>query len=170
MRLREGLARTVEHYQVQRSADPNAWFAPKDEPTPKKKLTLPNVAVPTRRFGSVVTPAFGVPVTNSSATQPMPRASSNLVANALPKPTGGNGVSKASPLPRRTASVGDAAADSAAAKSVAKPLPMPKPREEEVLEVSDANLVEDGKDDETKLDDGLEFEWAPVPAVPGMGR
>ena len=24
--------------------------------------------------------------------------------------------------------------------------------------------------DETKLDDGLEFEWAPVPSVPGMGR
>jgi len=26
------------------------------------------------------------------------------------------------------------------------------------------------KDDETKLDDGLEFEWAPVPSVPGLGR
>ena len=41
VRLREGLARTVEHYQAQRNADPNAWFAPKDEPAPKKKLTLP---------------------------------------------------------------------------------------------------------------------------------
>ena len=38
-----------------------------------------------------------------------------------------------------------------------------------MLEVSDADLVEE-EDDETKIDDGLEFEWAPVPAVPGMGR
>ena len=168
VRLREGLARTVEFYQSLRNADPNAWFAPKDEPAPKKKLTLPNVAVPTRRFGSVVTPAFGVPVTSSSsATQQMPRVHSNSsFANALPRPT--NGSSATRPLPRRTASVVTPPPIPEAAKSVARPLPKKK---EEVLEVSDADLVEDGQDDdETKLDDGLEFEWAPVPAVPGMGR
>ena len=48
-------------------------------------------------------------------------------------------------------------------------MPKPAPAKEEVLEVSDSDLVED-RDDETKLDDGLEFEWAPVPAVPGLGR
>jgi UDP-glucose 4-epimerase len=30
VRLRDGLARAVHHYQQARSADPNAWFAPKD--------------------------------------------------------------------------------------------------------------------------------------------
>ena len=170
VRLREGLARTVEHYQSQRNADPNAWFAPKEEPAPKKKLTLPNVAVPTRRFGSVVTPAFGIPITNSSATQQMPRASSgNSFANALPKPA--NGSSATTPLPRRTASVVTPPPIPPAAKSVARPLPKkPTPKKkEEVLEVSDADLVEDSND-ETKLEDGLEFEWAPVPSVRGLGH
>ena len=116
VRLREGLARTVEFYQAQRNADPNAWFAPKDEPAPKKKLTLPNVAVPTRRFGSVVTPAFGTPITNSSATRELPRASSgNSFANALLRPTG----SAASPLPRRTSSVVTPPPIPPAARSVA---------------------------------------------------
>ena len=172
VRLREGLAKTVEFYQSQRNADPNAWFAPKDEPAPKKKLTLPNVAVPTRRFGSVVTPAFGVPITNSSATQQLPRASSgSSFANALPRPNGSN----AGPLPRRTSSVVTPPPIPPAAKSVARPLPQkpapvaPPKKKEEVLEVSDADLVEE-QESETKLDDGLEFEWAPVPAVPGLGR
>jgi UDP-glucose 4-epimerase len=167
VRLREGLARTVEFYQSQRSADPNAWFAPKEDATPKKKLSLPNVAVPTRRFGSVVTPAFGTPITNSSATKQLPRASSgNSFANALPRPVG----STASPLPRRTSSVVTPPPIPPAAKSVARPLPKPPlKKKEEVLEVSDADLVEE-QDNETKLDDGLEFEWAPVPAVPGLGR
>jgi len=172
VRLREGLAKTVEFYQSQRNADPNAWFAPKDEPAPKKKLTLPNVAVPTRRFGSVVTPAFGVPITNSSATQQLPRASSgSSFANALPRPTGSN----AGPLPRRTSSVVTPPPIPPAARSVARPLPQkpapvaPPKKKEEVLEVSDADLVEE-QESETKLDDGLEFEWAPVPAVPGLGR
>ncbi len=172
VRLREGLVKTVEFYQAQRNADPNAWFAPKEEPAPKKKLTLPNVAVPTRRFGSVVTPAFGTPVTSSSATQPLPRASSaSSFANALPRPTGSN----AAPLPRRTSSVVTPPPIPPAAKSAARPLPSkpawtaPAKKKEEVVEISDADVVE-ANDDETKLDDGLEFEWAPVPAVPGLGR
>ncbi|HEY1587234.1 MAG TPA: NAD-dependent epimerase/dehydratase family protein, partial [Polyangia bacterium] len=138
VRLREGLARTVEFYQSQRSADPNAWFAPKEDATPKKKLSLPNVAVPTRRFGSVVTPAFGTPITNSSATKQLPRASSgNSFANALPRPVG----STASPLPRRTSSVVTPPPIPPAAKSVARPLPKPPlKKKEEVLEVSDADL------------------------------
>jgi UDP-glucose 4-epimerase len=169
VRLREGLARTVEFYQSQRNADPNAWFAPREEAAPKKKLTLPNVAVPTRRFGSVITPAFGIPLTNSSsATRELPRASaSNSFANALPMPSNGSSATK--PLPRRTASVVTPPPIPPAALSGARPLPKKK-KKEEVLEVSDADLVEDPRDDETKLDDGLEFEWAPVPAVPGLGR
>jgi nucleoside-diphosphate-sugar epimerase len=31
VRLREGLVRTVQYYTAQRSADPNAWFAPREE-------------------------------------------------------------------------------------------------------------------------------------------
>ena len=147
MRLREGLARTVEYYQSQRNADPNAWFAPREEAAPKKKLTLPNVAVPTRRFGSVVTPAFGVPVHRTTSQ-----------ASPLPTP------SQAAPLPRRTASV---VSPPPIPPKSARPIAPPPKKKEEVLEVSEADLVEE---DETKLEDGLEFEWAPVPAVPGLGR
>ncbi|HXU74004.1 MAG TPA: NAD-dependent epimerase/dehydratase family protein [Polyangia bacterium] len=152
VRLREGITRTVQHYQALRTADPNAWFAPKEEP--KKRLTLPNIPVPTRRFGSVVTPAFGVPVhtTNSQSSQ-LPSHTSQ--ASTLP--------SQASALPRRTSSV-VTPPPIPRARPIAAP---PKPKKEEVLEVSEADLVEE---DETKLDDGLEFEWAPVPAVPGLGR
>jgi UDP-N-acetylglucosamine/UDP-N-acetyl-alpha-D-glucosaminouronate 4-epimerase len=171
VRLREGLAKTVEFYQVQRNADPNAWFAPREDAEPKKRLSLPNIAVPTRRFGSVVTPAFGIPIVgNSSASRELPRAGAatgNSFANALPRPN-----SAATPLPRRTASVVTPPPIPPGAvrraTSVVAPAPRP-PKNEEVLEVSDADLVEDGKE-ETKLEDGLEFEWAPVPAVPGLGR
>ncbi|HEX6839212.1 MAG TPA: hypothetical protein VF334_21695, partial [Polyangia bacterium] len=107
---------------------------------------------------------------SSGGRTPLPRASSgSSFANALPRPTGSN----AGPLPRRTSSVVTPPPIPAAAKSVARPLPQkptPPKKKEEVLEVSDADLVEEPKDDETKLDDGLEFEWAPVPAVPGLGR
>ncbi len=146
VRLREGLARTVEHYQSQRNADPNAWFAPKEEPATKKKLGLPSVAVPTRRFGSVVTPAFGVPIhpAGTSATTPLPRRSSSVVTPP--------------PIPR-----------AARATSIVRPRPAPK-RQEEVFEVSDADLVEEPRHVETRPDDGLDLEWAPVPAVPGLGR
>lgn len=196
VRLREGLARTVEHYANERNADPNAWFAPKEEASaPKKKLAFPSVNVPTRRFGSVVTPAFGVPITSSQASQlpransqttPLPRVggstsgalprpnghgSNSSFANALPRPTG----STSGPLPRRNQSVVTPPPIPPARKTasvvakrptpIAKPAPAPK--REEVLEVSDKDLVEDN---ETKMDDGLEFEWAPVPAVPGLGR
>jgi UDP-glucose 4-epimerase len=144
VRLREALARTVEHYQSQRSFDPNAWFAPKDEPEPRKRLTLPNITVPTRRFGSVVTPAFGVPVNAAN--------------------------SSASPLPRRTASGVSPPPIPGRAARPNTPTPPPLRMKEEVLEVSDADLVEDEGDDEATLEKGLEFEWAPVPAIPGLGR
>jgi UDP-glucose 4-epimerase len=72
VRLREGLQKTIEHYQSLRSADPNAWFAPRADETPKKRLTFPAVTVPTRRFGSVVTPAYGI-TTGSSRSTPLPQ-------------------------------------------------------------------------------------------------
>src|SRR5262249_31727162 len=95
VRLREGLQRAVEDYQALRGVDPNAWFAPKDEPGAGRKKTglFPQVSVPTRRFGSVVTPAFGVPAMEGSQAGPLPRGGS--VASPLPR----NG-SVASPLPR----------------------------------------------------------------------
>ena len=241
VRLREALQKTVEHYQAQRNADPNAWFAPKEEPAaPKKKMTFPSVNVPTRRFGSVVTPAFGVPVVGSSGATPLPRAGSSAspaprsngsFASALPRASSTasppprasstasplpHANSTASPLPRASSTASSpprtngstastlprsngafAAAlsrpgstastlprrDSAAppppprkgaaavAAKAAAPLAKPKAKKEEVLEVSDADLIEDRTDDdETRLDEGLNFEWAPVPAVPGMGR
>lgn len=176
VRLREGLQRTVEHYRGLRNADPNAWFAPKEEPAPRKKMSFPSVNVPTRRFGSVVTPAFGVPMTGSSATTPLPRASSG--ATPLPRSSSG-----ATPLPRRSSVVTPPPipppAPRKTATSFASALPKPttpppqraplpssaKPptKKEVVLEVTDADLVEE-------RDDDLDFEWAPVPAIPGLGR
>jgi hypothetical protein len=36
VRLRDGLARTVQHYRGLRNVDPNAWFTPRDvTPTPR---------------------------------------------------------------------------------------------------------------------------------------
>jgi hypothetical protein len=43
-------------------------------------------------------------------------------------------------------------------------VPAPANKEEIVLEVSDADLVEQRDTDD------LDFEWAPVPAVRGLGR
>jgi len=40
VRLREGLARTVQHYQSLRNGDPNAWFAPRDN-LPQPRLVTP---------------------------------------------------------------------------------------------------------------------------------
>ena len=40
VRMREGLARTVQHYESLRSADPNAWFAPRD-PLPRRTPPRP---------------------------------------------------------------------------------------------------------------------------------
>jgi nucleoside-diphosphate-sugar epimerase len=200
VRLREALAKTVEHYQALRNADPNAWFAPKEEPAARQKMTFPTVQVPTRRFGSVVTPAFGVPVVGSSSATPLPRANGGNGANGAHH-YGANGTSQprsssaTTPLPRANSTATPLPRASSTATplpqrnggSVAGPPPIPPPRKstsaapparaplapmrEEVLEVSDADLVEDNPcDDETQLEDGLNFEWAPVPAVPGLGR
>jgi nucleoside-diphosphate-sugar epimerase len=163
VRLREGLARTVEHYQSLRSADPNAWFAPKDEPQPRKRLTLPNVAVPTRRFGSVVTPAFGVPIhpSGTSSASPLPTSPLSRRSSSVVTPP---------PIPPAAAARSATPTPPPLAKKPPKPAKPAKPAKkaaEEIFEVTDADLVEE---DETKMEDGLEFEWAPVPAVPGLGR
>ena len=109
VRLREGLQKTVEHYQSLRNVDPNAWFAPKDEPTaPRKKMSFPQLNVPTRRFGSVVTPAFGTPIPGHSQVTPLP---SHSQATPLPRANSASGNSVTAPLPR--------------ANSAATPLPRP---------------------------------------------
>jgi nucleoside-diphosphate-sugar epimerase len=41
VRLREGLARTVYHSQAVRDADPNAWFSPKEDSTPRARSRPP---------------------------------------------------------------------------------------------------------------------------------
>jgi UDP-N-acetylglucosamine/UDP-N-acetyl-alpha-D-glucosaminouronate 4-epimerase len=40
VRLRDGLARTVQHYQSLRNGDPNAWFAPRDQ-APRPRIVTP---------------------------------------------------------------------------------------------------------------------------------
>ena len=283
VRLREGLQKTVEHYQGLRNVDPNAWFAPKDEPAaPRKKMSFPQLNVPTRRFGSVVTPAFGTPIPGHSQVTPLPGNSQagplprqhsqatplprqhsqatplprqhsqatplprqnsgdaapaqnsvaapfpkqNSVASPFPKQnsvpapprsnkaTPSDGVSFASALPRAahsTASkregssattlpkrdarrpettqtttakvstpipappVGRPLPSTQSAKAaMTKPAPAPKPaaKKEEILEVSEADVVVEtsASDSETRIDDDLNFEWAPVPSVPGMSR
>jgi len=170
VRLREGLVKTIEHYQAARNVDPHAWFAPREEPGMRKKMTFPAVNVPMRRFGSVVTPAFGVPTVNNatppfgvpslggSGATPLPRSSSATT----PLPRAGSGATPPPlPPPYRTA-------------SVVTPPPLPVAaapmKMEEVIEVSDADLVEDHRPArEEPADDGLNFEWAPVPSVPGLG-
>lgn len=247
VRLREGLQKTVEHYQSLRNVDPNAWFAPKDEPVaPRKKMSFPQLNVPTRRFGSVVTPAFGTPIPGhsqmtplpgnsqattlprspnsvsaplppshsratqlprspnsaaaplpqrSSVTTPLPRPTGNSFASALPtaahSTAGKRDGSSATTLPKRDVRLPEPTKTTAA--KVNTPLPPPpikkaapkppvvnpvfeqlaqkkqaaKQEAAPVLEVSDTDLIDDS---ETRIDDDLNFEWAPVPSVPGMGR
>jgi UDP-glucose 4-epimerase len=88
VRLREGLHRTVQGYLLQMSADPNAWFSPKQD------VRLPRVLGP-------------------------------------PRP----------PVPRRR---------------------------DEAIEVSESDLVEEVE--EAPRVPELDIEWAPVPAVRGLGR
>jgi hypothetical protein len=40
VRLREGLARTVQHYQSLRNTDPNAWFTPRNA-VPRSRVLQP---------------------------------------------------------------------------------------------------------------------------------
>lgn len=97
VRLREGLQRTVQHYHTLRSADPNSWFAPRED---EKRARRP----------------FQPPA--------------------------------APPRPRRTA-------------SASTPPPLPTA---EVIDATDLIFEEEDAESE------LSVEWAPVPAVPGMGR
>jgi UDP-glucose 4-epimerase len=165
VRLREGLQRTVEHYVALRNADPNAWFAPKEEPAGKRngKAVFPSVAVPLRRFGSVVTPAFGVPVLGGSQATPLPRPGSQTTP--LPRP-----ASVSAPLPRpgnghAPPRPGNGHAPPRRPGNGHAPPPPRLPASDVVLEVSEADLVEEPADD-----GDLHFDWAPVPALPGLGR
>jgi dTDP-D-glucose 4,6-dehydratase len=110
VRLREAVQRTVQHYVAQRSADPNAWFAPRN---------------------ADATPPLGLPT-------PPPRTQS--VASRTPTPP---------PIPPQAISA-----------------PRKLPRKDPTIVLETVEPVEE----ETRLDKDLNFEWAPVPAVPGMGR
>jgi nucleoside-diphosphate-sugar epimerase len=187
VRLREGLQKTVEHYQARRSADPNAWFTPKDEPRARKRMTFPSVSLPTRRFGSVVTPAFGVPIVDGSQAtplphatplpSPLPRASSatpppSPLPSPLPRAPSKTPLPQATPLPRAPSTTPPPTPLPFAPSTTPPPARATPLRgrptaaaKEEVLEVSDADLVVDPSDA-----DELDFEWAPVPAVRGLGH
>jgi UDP-glucose 4-epimerase len=182
MRLREGLARTIEHYQALRNQDPNAWFAPREEMS-RKKLGFPSLPVPTRRFGSVVTPMFGA-VSESSSAASLPTRSSSASplparnSSSSPLPTRN---SSSSPLPTRPPPTPAAAPPARPSAPARPPLPprtrpaasfgrastaAPAPTSDEIMEVTEADFL----DDQTGADDDeLNFEWAPVPALPGLG-
>jgi nucleoside-diphosphate-sugar epimerase len=196
VRLREGLAQTVEHYRALRNVDPNAWFTPRHERAPKAPAESP-VPTQTRRFGSVVTPAFGTPVippsgrngNKSEGSQPRAvlDAARNRPSTPPPPPRAGatrsSSASEASP-PRSRSEPSRARANGAhegklAAAGGSTPLPTPasasaskRPLRQpaaEILEISEAEIVEDAPPPKIALSD-LDFEWAPVPAVPGLGR
>jgi UDP-glucose 4-epimerase len=166
MRLREALIRTVEHYQAQRNRDPNAWFAPREEAAPpKKKLGFPSLPVPTRRFGSVVTPMFGAGADSSAS--PLPTRGSS--ASPLPSKSG---AARATPPPTPTdasksnGTIKAATTQPASATRPPAPQPSPQPRRDEIImEVTEADFLDDGSSAAEELD----CEWAPVPALPGLG-
>jgi nucleoside-diphosphate-sugar epimerase len=180
IRLREGLRRTVEYHRALRNADPNAWFAPREEATPRKKLGFPSVNMPTRRFGSVVTPLFGA--ADSSSASPLPTRDSSaspLPAHRTPPPLRS---SVTTPLPktpppmppppprppappRRDVTLPYGAGPFSRTTKTTRLAP-PKREEirEDIVEVTEADLLED----ET-TEPELDCEWAPVPALPGLG-
>ena len=173
VRLREGLARTVEHLPVaaqRRSerlvrAEGGADAEEEADAAQRRRADAPlrlggdaGVRRPDHQF-----------VGDDAAAARQRRFEPELVRQrAAADPAR---ISTASPLPRRTSSVVTPPPIPPAAKSVAQARcrkPPPR-RRKRCSRSSDADLVE-AEDNETKLDDGLEFEWAPVPAVPGLGR
>jgi UDP-glucose 4-epimerase len=115
VRLREAVQRTVQHYIAQRSADPNAWFAPR----------------------------------NADATPPL----------GLPTPT-------PTPPPLRTQSVASRTPPPIPPQAISAPRKLPKKDPSPTLIIENVEPAQE----ETRLDNDLNFEWAPVPAVRGMGR
>jgi nucleoside-diphosphate-sugar epimerase len=141
VRLREALHRTVKHYLDLRSADPNAWFAPKED---SGSQTLPRR--PTR-------PPMTPSRTTNKTPPPLPTQNSSATSTAARTPI----PARPTPTPTRT------------------PTPVPPPIAE-VVEL-DAEMIVESESSETSLSietvngrEEFDIEWAPVPAVPGMGR
>jgi nucleoside-diphosphate-sugar epimerase len=197
MRLREGLARTIEHYQGLRNQDPNAWFAPREEAGPKRKLGFPSLPVPTRRFGSVVTPMFGaadssaspLPTRSSASPLPMRGSASSLPMRsssppALPPPSHATPPpSHATPPPLPLAARHPLTAEitspphPTAPPTLQHPVmtsppngsahsapPLVRAHHDEIVEACETDFLEDRTSDVE-----LDLEWAPVPALPGLG-
>jgi nucleoside-diphosphate-sugar epimerase len=122
VRLRDGIQRTVQYFLAQRSADPNAWFAPRSDATPPPR-PMPQP------------PAYNRPRT------PTPPPITSVAGSVARKPPSSPVV--AAPM-----------------KSVGAP------KKDPTIVLENVEPIED----ETRVDDDLSFEWAPVPAVPGMGR
>ncbi|HUS65692.1 MAG TPA: NAD-dependent epimerase/dehydratase family protein, partial [Kofleriaceae bacterium] len=125
VRLRDGLARTVNHYVSARSADPNAWFAPKEDdrkPAPRRPVRPPIAAPRPGQSSRTATPPPLPPVSNE-------RRGSSF-----------------GPMPKRPAQ---------------PPIVQPA-RPAEFLDADELDVVEEPHE--------LDIEWAPVPAVPGLGR
>jgi hypothetical protein len=107
----------------------------------------------------------------SSATSTSPRAgaptSTASFASSLSKASQASAGNAAASRPAAVAPppVAQARAGVLPPKPPARKQPKPKPKDE-IVEVSDSDLVEDKASDE----EDLHFEWAPVPSVPGLGR
>ena len=151
VRLREGLQRTAKHYLDLRSADPNAWFAPKEDSvsaTLPRRPTRPPILPPrpSHKTPPPVPPQAAQPSMSTMPARPSQSSASSTAARtplpARPMPT---------PPPSRT------------------PTPTSPPLAE-VVELTADMLIE--AETSLSLDDGqdLDFEWAPVPVVPGMSR
>jgi UDP-glucose 4-epimerase len=121
VRLRDGLTRTTHYYLAMRSADPNAWFAPREETPPPRRPVAPPMSPP--RPGRSVPP-------------PPPMFATGSAPRKVPAP----------------------------------PLVSLPPPPIEASPAIQPGSIQYSPDPPARADNELNFEWAPVPPVPGFGR
>ncbi len=178
VRLREGLGRTVQHFQATRSGDPNSWFAPREADED------PKVKTPTRPAGRsrILPPPPPPAAARMRQNTPLPKPRPVVHDTPIPQraPVSPNGLANAPVI--QNAPVSQSALILPVQTSMAvSPHSTPPPiaaHESQVVhhvryappspdevEVEPHAIVEDRADERD-----LEIEWAPVPALPGLGR
>jgi UDP-N-acetylglucosamine/UDP-N-acetyl-alpha-D-glucosaminouronate 4-epimerase len=170
VRLRDGLSRTVSWAMAARSSDPNAWFTPKDDATPEPR------PAPTRPRGmsqpaiAVAQSQSRIAVAQSQSRVAVAQSQSRIAVGSQPKlaappPPPPQAKVKSRPEPRPKPEPKPEPKPLPRLSSQPQPLPRlssqpqpPAPRH--------ANTESAARVDESDL----EVEWAPVPALPGLGR